>query len=73
MVTPIVLATADYAESRRFISGCRSASLYINRSPQFVRNAKQTGEIALGASDCKGIGRGLIGITAMQANQRVFS
>jgi len=66
------LATADYAESRRFISGCRSASLYINRSPQFVRNSKQTGEIALGASDCKGIGRGLIGITAMQANQRVF-
>lgn len=66
------LATADYTESRRFISHCRSAAIYINTSPQFIRNAKQTGEIALGASDYKGIGGGLICMAVMQARQRVF-
>ena len=52
------LATADYTESRKFISHCRSAAIYINASPQFIRNARQTSEIALGASDHKGIGSG---------------
>lgn len=66
------LATADYSESRKFISSCRSAAIYINASPQFIRNARQTSEIALGASDHKGIGSGLIGMAVMQAHQRVF-
>ena len=66
------LATADYTESRRFIGSCHSAAVYINASPQFIRNARQTSEIALGASDYKGIGSGLIGMAVMQAHQRIF-
>jgi glutamate-5-semialdehyde dehydrogenase len=66
------IATSDYAESRKFISLCRSAALYVNASPRFVRNAEQTSEIALGASDYKGIGGGLISMSVMQARQRIF-
>jgi glutamate-5-semialdehyde dehydrogenase len=66
------IATADYAESRKFIGSCRSAAIYINASPQFIRNAKQTGEIALGASNYKGMGGGLIGMAVMQTRQRIF-
>ncbi|MGC1307459.1 MAG: aldehyde dehydrogenase family protein [Phormidesmis sp.] len=66
------IITADYTESRRFSSGCQSASVYINTSPRFVRNAKQTGEIALGASDYKGACGGLIGMAVMQERQRIF-
>ena len=66
------IATADYAESRQFMLGCRSASVYINASPQFVRNAKRTGEIALGVSDYKGATGGLIGVSVMRERQRIF-
>ncbi len=66
------IATTDYAESRKFIGSCRSAALYINASPRFVRNAKQTSEIALGASDYKSIGSGLISMAVMQTRQRIF-
>ena len=66
------IATADYAESRHFMLGCRSASVYINASPQFVRNAKRTGEIALGVSDYKGTTGGLINVSVMRERQRIF-
>ena len=66
------IVTTDYTESRKFISRCRSASVYINASPRFVRNAKQTEEIAIGASDYKDAGGGLIGMAVMQARQRIF-
>ena len=66
------IATADYAESRRFMLGCRSSSVYINASPQFIRNAKRTGEIALGVSDYKGTTGGLISVAVMRERQRTF-
>ena len=66
------IITADYIESRKFISRCRSASVYVNASSRFTRNAKQTGEIALGASDYKDADGGLIGMAVMQARQRIF-
>ncbi|MGB3298945.1 MAG: aldehyde dehydrogenase family protein [Phormidesmis sp.] len=66
------IATADYSVSRKFISRCHSAAIYINASPQFVRNARHTSEIALGASNYKGIGSGLIGMAVMQSHQRIF-
>jgi len=66
------IATTDYSESRLFTTGCRSASLYINTSPQFVRNAKHASEIALGVSDRKGLSGGLIGIGVMREHQRIF-
>ncbi|MGD1896000.1 MAG: gamma-glutamyl-phosphate reductase [Phormidesmis sp.] len=66
------IATGDYAESRLFIARCRSASLYINASPQFVRNAKHTEAIAIGVSDRKGATGGLIGMSVMREHQRVF-
>lgn len=66
------IVTADYTESRKFISRCRSAAVYVNASSQFARNAKQTGEIAIGASDYKDADGGLIGMAVMQARQRIF-
>jgi len=66
------IVTADYTESRKFISRCRSASVYVNASSRFTRNAKQTGEIAIGASDYKDADGGLIGMAVMQARQRIF-
>ncbi|MEM6452293.1 MAG: gamma-glutamyl-phosphate reductase [Cyanobacteria bacterium P01_C01_bin.69] len=66
------IATADYSDSRLFATGCRSASLYINASPQFIRNAKHSSEIALGVSDRKGLSGGLIGIEVMRERQRIF-
>ncbi len=66
------IVTADYTESQKFIAGCHSASVYINTSPQFVRNAKQPGAIALGMSDYKGAAGGLIGLAALRSRQRVF-
>ena len=66
------IVTADYAESQHFLRRCQSAAVYINRSPKFVRNATQVGAIALGASNYKSIAGGLIGIDAMQAQQRIF-
>ncbi|MGB3296372.1 MAG: aldehyde dehydrogenase family protein [Phormidesmis sp.] len=66
------IVTADYAESRRFIDCCRSASVYVNASPQFVRNAKRAEAIALGLSSHKGQAGGLIGMTVMQERQRIF-
>ncbi|MEL7050275.1 MAG: aldehyde dehydrogenase family protein [Cyanobacteria bacterium J06588_5] len=66
------IATADYAESRAFALGCRSASIYINTSPKFVRNAKRTCDIALGLSDRKGNTGGRIGMGALRERQRIL-
>ncbi|MEM9089499.1 MAG: hypothetical protein AAGC93_12225 [Cyanobacteria bacterium P01_F01_bin.53] len=65
------IVTADYTESRKFMANCRSASLYINSSPLFVRNAKQTGDIAIGASNYKGAAGGLIGMAVLRERQRI--
>ncbi|MEO0805163.1 MAG: aldehyde dehydrogenase family protein [Cyanobacteria bacterium J06643_4] len=66
------IATAEYSKSRLFIANCRSASLYINRSPQFVRNTAHTHSIALGVSDRKGNTGGSIGMSCLQEKQHVF-
>lgn len=66
------IVTADYAESHQFVSGCRSATVYINSSPKFLRDAKQVSAIALGASNCKGSAGGLIGMDVMQVRQRIL-
>ena len=66
------IATTDYTDSRLFSTQCRSTALYINTSPQFIRNTQHPGEIALGISDRKGTAGGLIGMTMMRERQRVF-
>ena len=66
------IATADYADSRFFSDHCRSTALYINTSPQFIRNTEHPGEIALGISDRKGTTGGLIGMNMMRERQRIF-
>ena len=66
------IATTDYTDSRLFSAQCRSTALYINTSPQFIRNTEHPGEIALGISDRKGIAGGLIGMMMMKERQRIF-
>lgn len=66
------IVTADYTESQQFIKRCRSAAVYINVSPQFLRDATQVEAIAIGASDYKGTAGGLIGMDAIQVRQRVL-
>ncbi|MEL6158065.1 MAG: aldehyde dehydrogenase family protein [Cyanobacteria bacterium J06623_5] len=66
------IATADYAESRLFISKCKSAAVYINTCPQFVRDASRTADIAIGISDRKGRTGGLIGLSQLREYQRII-
>ncbi|MFK8183502.1 MAG: aldehyde dehydrogenase family protein [Phormidesmis sp.] len=66
------IVTADYADSHQFVHRCCSAAVYINTSPKFVRDARQTNAIALGASNYKGLAGGLISMDVMQARQRIF-
>ncbi len=66
------IATNDYTESRLFSDTCHSASLYINTSPQFVRNALHANDIALGVSNRKSLAGGLIGMASMRNRQRIF-
>lgn len=66
------IATTDYADSRRFIAHCRSTALYINTSPQFIRNTEHPGEISLGISNRKGVTGGLIGMNMMSTHQQIF-
>ena len=66
------IATTEYSKSRRFIAHCRSASIYINQSPQFIRNAAHTHDIALGVSDRKGNVGGRIGLECLRERQHLF-
>ncbi|MEL6604400.1 MAG: aldehyde dehydrogenase family protein [Cyanobacteria bacterium J06614_10] len=66
------IATADYAESRLFINKCKSAAIYINACPQFVRDASRTADIAIGISNRKGRTGGLIGLSQLREYQRII-
>ena len=66
------IATTDYTQSHRFINGCRSATVYVNASPKFIRDARRPGAIAIGASNYKGNNGGLISMDVMQVRQRIF-
>lgn len=65
------IVTNDYVQSRQFAHRCRSASIYVNASPRFIRDAEKVNAIALGTSNYKGTTGGLIGIEALQVRQRI--
>ncbi|NEP16845.1 MAG: aldehyde dehydrogenase family protein [Leptolyngbya sp. SIO4C1] len=65
------VATTSYAESRQFIATIRSASVYLNTSPRFARNPKESAAIALGMSNQAGRTGGVVGINALMSAQRI--
>lgn len=66
------IATTSYADSRQFIANIRSASVYLNTSPQFRRNAREAVAIALGMSNQAGQWGGLVGMNALMSAQRII-
>ncbi|MDB9496686.1 glutamate-5-semialdehyde dehydrogenase [Spirulina major CS-329] len=65
------LVTESYTESRHFAQNVNSALVYINASPRFSRNPKQSDSIFLGISNQKGRRRGLIGVESLMTLKQV--
>jgi glutamate-5-semialdehyde dehydrogenase len=65
------LVTESYTESRHFAQNVNSALVYINASPRFSRNPKQSDSIFLGISNQKGRRRGLIGVESLMTIKQV--
>jgi glutamate-5-semialdehyde dehydrogenase len=66
------IASANYSETRQFLSLINSASLFINTSPRFYHNPKDAAAIALGMSPQAKQWGGLVGLQALMYHQRVI-
>ncbi|WP_008318855.1 aldehyde dehydrogenase family protein [Leptolyngbya sp. PCC 6406] len=66
------IATESYEDSYQFAQGLRSATVYINESPRFIRNPAQSGAIALGMAAQHGPYRGRITREAFLAPKSVI-
>ncbi len=66
------IATESYYESRQFAAQATSATVYINASPRFYRNAQTNLPIALGMSNQRGHRRGLISLEALTTMKQVI-
>lgn len=65
------IVTNSYQESIQFANQVRSASVYVNVSPRFQRNATQGSAIALGMSAQRGLQGGRIGLDALLTHKAV--
>ncbi|RZM76048.1 aldehyde dehydrogenase family protein [Leptolyngbya iicbica] len=65
------IVTNSYQESMQFSSQVRSASIYINSSPQFQRNASHTSAIALGMSPQRGLKSGRITLETLLMHKAI--
>ncbi|NEQ45124.1 MAG: aldehyde dehydrogenase family protein [Leptolyngbya sp. SIOISBB] len=67
------IVTNSYQESMQFASQVRSASIYVNASPRFQRNASQTSAIALGMSSQRGLKGGRITLETLLTHKAVVT
>ena len=65
------IVTNSYQESVQFANQVRSASIYVNVSPRFRRNAAQANEIALGMSAQRRLKGGRITLEALLTHKAV--
>ena len=65
------IVTNSYRESVQFSSQVRSASIYVNASPRFQRNAAQASAIALGMSAQRGLKGGRITLETLLTHKAV--
>ncbi|MEO0984689.1 MAG: gamma-glutamyl-phosphate reductase [Cyanobacteria bacterium J06639_14] len=65
------IVTNSYQESVQFASQVRSATIYVNASPRFRRNAAQANEIALGMSAQRWLKGGRITLDALLTHKTV--
>lgn len=65
------IVTNSYQESVQFASQVRSASIYVNASPRFQRNAAQASAIALGMSAQRGLKGGRITLETLLTHKAV--
>ena len=65
------IVTNSYQESMQFASQVRSASIYVNSSSQFQRNASHTSAIALGMSPQRGLKSGRITLETLLTHKAV--
>jgi len=66
------IVTNSYQESMQFASQVRSASIYVNSSPQFRRNAAHASAIALGMSPQRGLKSGRITLETLLTHKAVI-
>jgi glutamate-5-semialdehyde dehydrogenase len=66
------IVTNSYQESVQFANQVRSASVYINASPRFQRNAAHSSEIAIGMSAQRGIKGGRITLETLLTHKAVI-
>ncbi|MDB9526894.1 gamma-glutamyl-phosphate reductase [Oscillatoria sp. CS-180] len=66
------IVTNSYQESVQFASQVRSASIYVNASPRFKRNAAQANAIALGMSAQRGLKGGRITLESLLTHKAVI-
>jgi glutamate-5-semialdehyde dehydrogenase len=65
------IVTNSYQESVQFTNQVRSASVYVNASPRFQRNAAQASAIALGMSAQRGLKGGRITLETLLTHKTV--
>ncbi|MEM6714264.1 MAG: aldehyde dehydrogenase family protein [Cyanobacteria bacterium P01_C01_bin.147] len=65
------IVTNSHQESMQFTSQVCSASIYVNASPRFQRNASQTSAIALGMSSQRGLKGGRITLETLLTHKAV--
>ena len=65
------IVTNSYQESVQFTNQVRSASIYINASPRFQRNAAQASAIALGMSAQRGLKGGRITLETLLTHKAI--
>ena len=66
------IVTNSYQESMQFASQVRSASIYVNSSSQFQRNAAHASEIALGMSPQRGLKSGRITLETLLTHKAII-
>lgn len=66
------LATDSYTEANQFTYLVRSAVVYLNTSPRFVRNPAYASNIALGMTSQPGHYPGFVGLSALMTTQHIL-
>jgi len=66
------LVTDSYQDSQQFIQGVRSAQVFINTSPQFLRQSSGPGgSLALGLSSANSVAPGVISLDTLLTTKQI--
>lgn len=67
------LVTDSYQDSQQFIQGVRSSQVFINTSPQFLRQSSGPGgSLAIGMSSAKSLSPGVISLETLMTSKQII-